>query len=64
MKLLITKLQSLPIPNLCRRSTPNTSNNTMAAPVLSLVKKQFTPSKIFFHILFWGFHFFIFGYGW
>ncbi|KAJ1327895.1 NADPH oxidase 1 [Microdochium nivale] len=36
----------------------------MAAPVLSLVKKQFTPSKIFFHILFWGFHFFIFGYGW
>lgn len=36
----------------------------MAAPVLSLIKKQFTASKIFFHILFWGFHWFIFGYGW
>ncbi|EPE06185.1 nadph oxidase [Ophiostoma piceae UAMH 11346] len=29
-----------------------------------LIKKQFTPQKIIFHILFWGFHWFLFAYGW
>jgi NADPH oxidase len=29
-----------------------------------LFKKQFTPSKITFHILFWAFHWGIFAYGW
>ncbi|RYO81286.1 hypothetical protein DL766_010153 [Monosporascus sp. MC13-8B] len=31
---------------------------------LTLMKKQFTASKMSFHILFWVFHWFIFGYGW
>ncbi|RYP73820.1 hypothetical protein DL771_003398 [Monosporascus sp. 5C6A] len=30
----------------------------------TLMKKQFTASKITFHILFWAFHWFWFGYGW
>lgn len=29
-----------------------------------LVRKQFTIQKIFFHILFWSFHWGIFAYGW
>lgn len=32
--------------------------------LLSLIKKQFTASKIIFHVLFWSFQWFIFGYGW
>ncbi|KAI8961926.1 putative FAD binding protein [Daldinia sp. FL1419] len=32
--------------------------------VVELVKKQFTATKIIFHILFWGVHWFFFGYGW
>ncbi|RYP52722.1 hypothetical protein DL768_002151 [Monosporascus sp. mg162] len=31
---------------------------------LTLMKKQLTASKITFHVLFWAFHWFIFGYGW
>ncbi|KAI2605533.1 putative FAD binding protein [Hypoxylon sp. NC1633] len=31
---------------------------------LDLVKKQFTASKLIFHVLFWGLHWFLFGYGW
>ena len=31
---------------------------------LELLKKQFTTTKILFHILFWGFHWGIFAYGW
>ncbi|KAI6080857.1 putative FAD binding protein [Hypoxylon rubiginosum] len=31
---------------------------------LTLVKKQLTPSKLIFHFLFWGMHWFFFGYGW
>ena len=30
----------------------------------TLVKKQFTPSKIIFHILFWGMHWGVFAFGW
>ncbi|KAK0657163.1 FAD-binding domain-containing protein [Cercophora newfieldiana] len=33
-------------------------------PLLTLVKKQFTPSKLIFHVLFWTFHWGIFAYGW
>ncbi|KAK0751459.1 FAD-binding domain-containing protein [Schizothecium vesticola] len=33
-------------------------------PLLSLLKKQFAPSKVVFHILFWTFHWGIFAYGW
>ncbi|KAI0001245.1 putative FAD binding protein [Xylariaceae sp. FL0662B] len=33
-------------------------------PLLTLIKKQFTASKLIFHILFWGMHWFFFGYGW
>lgn len=33
-------------------------------PLSTLVKKQFTGSKIIFHILFWGVHFGFFAYGW
>ncbi|KAI1145203.1 cytochrome b-245 heavy chain subunit beta [Nemania diffusa] len=32
--------------------------------LVSLVKKQFTASKLIFHVLFWGFHWGIFAYGW
>ncbi|KAI1799742.1 putative FAD binding protein [Daldinia bambusicola] len=32
--------------------------------VLELVKKQFTATKLVFHVLFWGIHWFFFGYGW
>ncbi|KAI1405387.1 putative FAD binding protein [Hypoxylon fuscum] len=32
--------------------------------VLELVMKQFTASKLIFHFLFWGMHWFFFGYGW
>ncbi|KAJ8118290.1 hypothetical protein ONZ43_g4020 [Nemania bipapillata] len=32
--------------------------------LVSLVKKQFTASKLIFHVLFWGFHFGIFAFGW
>lgn len=28
------------------------------------VKKQFTAPKLFFYFIFWGLHFFLFGYGW
>jgi NADPH oxidase len=31
---------------------------------VELVKKQFTPSKLVFNLLFWGLHWFVFGYGW
>ncbi|XXH02434.1 hypothetical protein Hte_008809 [Hypoxylon texense] len=31
---------------------------------LTLLKKQLTPSKLIFHFLFWGMHWFFFGYGW
>jgi hypothetical protein len=31
---------------------------------LTLLKKQFTPTKLFFHFLFWTFHWGIFAYGW
>ncbi|RYP06592.1 hypothetical protein DL765_009428 [Monosporascus sp. GIB2] len=31
---------------------------------LTLMKKQFTASKMIFHILFWVFHWFLFGFGW
>lgn len=34
----------------------------MSAAVL--LKKQLTPTKLLFHILFWGFHWGIFAYGW
>jgi NADPH oxidase len=30
----------------------------------TLLKKQFTPTKLFFHFLFWVFHWGIFAYGW
>jgi NADPH oxidase len=29
-----------------------------------LLAKQFTPQKLLFHFLFWGFHWGIFAYGW
>ncbi|KAI1464234.1 putative FAD binding protein [Daldinia caldariorum] len=32
--------------------------------VLELVKKQFTAPKLVFHVLFWGVHWFFFGFGW
>jgi len=32
--------------------------------LLTLIKKQFTPSKLIFHVLFWTFHWGIFAYGW
>ncbi|KAF7561822.1 hypothetical protein G7046_g2306 [Stylonectria norvegica] len=35
-----------------------------ASGYLSLVRKQFTPTKLLFHILFWAFHWGIFAYGW
>lgn len=28
------------------------------------VAKQFTAPKLFFYTVFWGVHFFLFGYGW
>ncbi|KAI4867619.1 putative FAD binding protein [Hypoxylon rubiginosum] len=31
---------------------------------LTLLKKQLSPSKLIFHFLFWGMHWFFFGYGW
>ena len=31
---------------------------------LTLLKKQFTPTKLLFHFLFWVFHWGIFAYGW
>ena len=31
---------------------------------LQLVKKQFTTTKLFFHLLFWGLHWGIFALGW
>ncbi|KAH9906219.1 putative FAD binding protein [Xylariomycetidae sp. FL2044] len=36
----------------------------MSMPLLTLVKKQFTASKLIFHLLFWGAHWGIFAYGW
>jgi len=33
-------------------------------PFFALLKKQFTPTKLLFHVLFWTFHFGIFAYGW
>lgn len=30
----------------------------------TLIKKQFTASKLIFHFLFWTFHWGIFAYGW
>jgi NADPH oxidase len=30
----------------------------------TLMRKQFTPTKLFFHFLFWTFHWGIFAYGW
>jgi NADPH oxidase len=32
--------------------------------LITLVKKQFTPTKLLFHFLFWTFHWGIFAYGW
>ncbi|KAJ3575292.1 hypothetical protein NPX13_g4081 [Xylaria arbuscula] len=32
--------------------------------LVALIKKQFTASKLIFHVLFWGFHWGIFAYGW
>lgn len=32
--------------------------------LLTLIKKQFTASKIIFHILFWTFHWGFFAFGW
>ncbi|KAI1751827.1 cytochrome b-245 heavy chain subunit beta [Xylaria castorea] len=32
--------------------------------LVTLVRKQFTPIKLIFHFLFWGFHFGIFAFGW
>ncbi|OTB03007.1 hypothetical protein M426DRAFT_61207 [Hypoxylon sp. CI-4A] len=32
--------------------------------VLELAKKQLTASKLIFHVLFWGVHWFFFGFGW
>ncbi|KAI0903715.1 cytochrome b-245 heavy chain subunit beta [Ustulina deusta] len=32
--------------------------------LVALIKKQFTASKLSFHLLFWGFHFGIFAWGW
>ncbi|CAJ2499803.1 Uu.00g026560.m01.CDS01 [Anthostomella pinea] len=32
--------------------------------VIELAKKQFTASKLIFNVLFWGLHWFLFGYGW
>ncbi len=29
-----------------------------------LIKKQFTPTKLFFHFLFWGVHWGLFAFGW
>lgn len=31
---------------------------------VTLLKKQLTPTKLFFNFLFWTFHWGIFGYGW
>ncbi|KAI0446480.1 cytochrome b-245 heavy chain subunit beta [Xylaria telfairii] len=36
----------------------------MGMDLATLVKKQFTASKLIFHILFWGFHFGILAFGW
>jgi NADPH oxidase len=33
-------------------------------PLLTLLKKQLTPTKLFFHFVFWTFHWAIFAYGW
>lgn len=30
----------------------------------TLLRKQLTPTKLFFHFLFWTFHWGIFAYGW
>lgn len=30
----------------------------------TLVKKQFTVPKLSFYFIFWGIHFFLFGFGW
>lgn len=30
----------------------------------TLVKKQFTAPKLSFYFIFWGIHFFLFGFGW
>lgn len=32
--------------------------------LVGLLKKQLTPTKLLFHVLFWGFHWGIFAYGW
>jgi hypothetical protein len=32
--------------------------------LFTLLKKQLTPTKLFFHFLFWTFHWGIFAYGW
>jgi NADPH oxidase len=32
--------------------------------LFSLLKKQFTPTKLLYHFLFWTFHWGIFAYGW
>lgn len=31
---------------------------------MELLRKQFVPSKLLFHFLFWTFHWGIFAYGW
>lgn len=32
--------------------------------LLVLLKKQLTPTKLLFHVLFWAFHWGLFAYGW
>lgn len=32
--------------------------------LIPLLKKQLTPTKLVYHVLFWGFHWGIFAYGW
>jgi len=35
-----------------------------ARQYVALLKKQATPQKIFFHVLFWSAHWGLFAYGW
>jgi len=45
-------------------STVKRRNQVANMSLGALLKKQLTPSKLVFHVLFWTFHWGIFAYGW
>jgi hypothetical protein len=47
-----------------KRRNKSTGKMSGGMSLGTLIKKQFTASKIVFNILFWAFHWGIFAYGW